>query len=90
MGAVMELDWDGNQVWAYRNPMVHHDFQRLTNGNTLVLVFEEIPVDLAAQVKGGIVEEDATEPMLGDVMHEVTVTGDIVDSWRSWGHLSVD
>ncbi len=64
VGAVMELDWDGNQMWAYRNPMVHHDFQRLPNGNTLVLVFEEIPVDLAAQVKGGIVEEDVAEPML--------------------------
>ena len=38
-GAVMELDWEGNLVWAYRDPMVHHDFQRLPNGNTLVLVF---------------------------------------------------
>ena len=70
--------------------MVHHDFERLPNGNTLVLVFEEIPSDVAAQVKGGIVEEDVAEPMLGDVVHEVTPTGDIVDSWRSWEHLNVD
>ena len=34
--AILELDWDGNLVWAYRNPMVHHDFERLPNGNTLI------------------------------------------------------
>ena len=90
VGAVIELDWDGNLVWDYRNPMVHHDFQRLPNGNTLVLVFEEIPSGVATRVKGGIVDEDVAEPMLGDVVHEVTPAGNIVDSWRSWEHLNVD
>ena len=89
-GAVMELDWDCNPVWTYRDPMVHHDFQRLPNGNTLVLLFEAMPSDLAAQVKGGISEEDFAEPMLGDAVHEVTPAGNIVDSWRSWEHLNVD
>ena len=41
-------------------------------------------------MKGGIVEEDVAEPMLGDVVREVTPTGNIVDPWRSWEHLNVD
>jgi len=90
VGSVIELDWDGNQVWSYCNPMVHHDFARLPNGNTLVLVFEEIPDELAAQVKGGIVDDDVTEPMLGDAVYEVAQTGGIVNTWRSWEHLNVD
>ena len=90
VGAVMELDWGGNLVWAYRNAMVHHDFQRLANGNTLVLVFEEIPPDVATQVKGGIVEEYVDEPMLGDVVHEVTPAGETVDSWCFWERLNFD
>ena len=38
--AILELDWDGNVVWAYRNPLLHHDYERLPNGNTLVLPTE--------------------------------------------------
>ena len=37
---ILELDWDSNIVWAYRNPMLHHDFQRMPNGNTLLLMWE--------------------------------------------------
>jgi len=32
-GAIMELDWDSNVVWVYRDPLLHHDFERLPNGN---------------------------------------------------------
>ena len=39
--AILELDWNGKVVWEYRNPMVHHDFVRLANGNTLAVVREE-------------------------------------------------
>ena len=90
VGAIVELDWDSNLVWAYRNPMLHHDFQRLPNGNTLVLEFQEMPAELAAQVKGGIQPEDGSEPMLGDVVHELTPQGETVNSWRSWEHLNVE
>ncbi len=33
--ALIELGWDSNIAWAYRDPMLHHDFVRLPNGNTL-------------------------------------------------------
>lgn len=48
-GAIVELDWDSNLVWEYRDPMLHHDFERLPNGNTLVLLFEPLPEELASK-----------------------------------------
>ena len=39
-GAVVELDWDGQVVWQFEHPTLHHDHCRLRNGNTLVLAWE--------------------------------------------------
>ena len=86
---VLELDWDSNIVWEYRDPMLHHDFQRMPNGNTLLLMWEPIPEDLVAQVKGGY-EVDFALGMLGDVVREVTPSGETVSEWRSWEFMDVD
>ena len=86
-GAIRELDWEGNVVWEYRNPMIHHDFERLPNGNTLVLLFEPLAEDLVARIKGGSHSGKGDEEMLGDLVQEVTPLGEIVYSWRSWDHL---
>ena len=84
--SILELDWEGNIVWAYRDPMLHHDYQRLPNGNTLLLLWEPIPPDLAAQVQGGY-EADFAPGMLGDVVREVAPDGAALWEWRSWEHL---
>ena len=84
--SILELDWDGNIVWAYRDPMLHHDYQRLPNGNTLLLLWEPIPPDLAAQVQGGF-DADFAPGMLGDVVREVAPDGAALWEWRSWEHL---
>ena len=89
-GAILELDWDSNVVWAYRDPLLHHDFERLSNGNTLLLVWEKIPEDLAASVSGGVSTGTTKGQMLGDVVREVTPTGDILHEWRSWEVLSLE
>ena len=86
---VLELDWDSNIVWAYRDPMLHHDFERLPNGNTLLLLWEPLPHDLAAAVQGGQ-EVDFAPGMLGDVVREVTPDGATVSEWRLWDDLNVD
>ena len=86
-GAVLELDWDSNVVWEYRYPFLHHDFQRLPNGNTLVLVWKSMPEELAASVKGGYEAGSEKGQMLGDAVMEVTRGGEIVDEWQSWEHL---
>ena len=39
--SIIELDWDSNVVWAYRDNTLHHDYERLPNGNTLALLLWE-------------------------------------------------
>ena len=88
--ALLEMDWEGNVVWEYRNPMLHHDYERLPNGNTLVLLFAEMPPDLSARVLGGYRTSDDPERMLSDVIAEVRPDGRIVSEWVSWEHLDLD
>ena len=87
--SLQELDWESNVVWEYRNPMLHIDFERLSNGNTLVLLYAELAPELAARVRGGHAEGGQGR-MWGDAVQEVTPEGATVYEWRSWEHLSVE
>ncbi|MCY4367567.1 MAG: aryl-sulfate sulfotransferase [Chloroflexi bacterium] len=86
-GAIVELDWEGREVWRYENPLLHHDFDRLPNGNTLVLLFEPLEPELASSIKGGSPKADRDVEMLGDLVEEISPEGETVYSWRSWEHL---
>lgn len=85
-----ELDHDSNVVWEYRDPYMHHDYQRLPNGNTLVVRWEKLPADIAARVQGGHVAADDPEWMWADTVREIDPKGSTVREWRSWEHLSPD
>lgn len=82
--ALIELDWESNIVWAYRDPMLHHDFVRLPNGNTLAVFFEQIPSEVAAKVRGGRPAPSASGIMLGDSVREINPDGLFVNEWPSW------
>ena len=86
-GAILELDWDSNVVWEYRYPFLHHDFERLPNGNTLVLTWELMPQDMVPRVKGGLPPASDEQGMLGDTVREVTPSGEVVYEWNSWEYL---
>ena len=86
-GAILELDWDSNVVWEYRNPYLHHDYERLSNGNTLVLLFELLTPELTNRIQGGIRTSDDPEMMFGDIVKEITPDGSVVYEWKSWEHL---
>ena len=88
--AVLELDWHGNVVWAYRDQMIHLGAERLPNGNTLVLLWEGIPSELASQVRGGYTADEDPGQMFGDKVIEVTPDGSVTYEWRSWEHLRVE
>ena len=85
--AIVELDWESNVVWSFENQMIHHDFERLPNGNTLVLLWDQIPADTNSQVVGGYANADDSRQMLGDVVQEITPFGLVAFEWRSWEHL---
>ncbi len=87
--AIVELDWNSNVVWKLENPMIHHDFERLPNGNTLVLLWDEIPAEVRDRVRGGYEGTADPRQMLGDVVQEITPSGLVAFEWRSWEHLDV-
>mgnify|MGYP001162661344 CR=1 FL=1 len=88
-GGLVELDWDGNLVWQLENPWMHHDFQRLENGNTVAMMWEELSSDTTFRVKGGFSTAEDPGKMLGDVVREFTPSGQVVHEWKSWEHLDV-
>ena len=89
-GALRELDHDSNVVWEYRDLYLHHDYQRLDNGNTLVVRWAKLPTEVAARVQGGHIAPGDPDWMWGDVIREIDPSGGIVAEWRSWEHLSTD
>ena len=88
-GGLVELDWDGNVVWQFElssdTEILHHDFVRLPNGNTLTNSWEHIPYDEA--IKAGRREDQTTRlGVVSDVIYEINPEGKIVWKWRAWDH----
>lgn len=86
-GKLLELDWDGNVVWEYKDSYMHHDFCRLPNGNTMVLRWVETPSEIAAKVKGGIPGTEKEGIMWADSFREITPEGKVVWEWLGYEHL---
>ncbi len=82
---ILELDWEGNLVWEYWHQLVHHDFERLANGNTLAIHSELLPVEFARRVKGGCGSMDT--PMWGEVVREIGQSGQTLNEWNMWKAL---
>ncbi len=89
-GALVEMDHASNVVWEYRDEYMHHDYQRLPNGNTLIVRWEKLPADVQARVQGGYLAKNDPEWMWGDVIREIDTSGDTVREWNSWEHISTD
>jgi len=86
-GELMEMDWDGNVLWRYEDPYMHHDFQRLPNGNTVYLRWVKTPADIAARVKGGVAGTERDGTMWADSFREITPEGEVVWEWLGYEHL---
>ena len=83
---IQELNWGGEVVWEYRNPNLRR-CGRLPNGNTLVMLWEELSTEQTKQVRGGFTTPSDPETMLGDLVVEITPEGSSVYEWRSVEHL---
>lgn len=73
---IRECDWDGNEVWFYQC-LIHHDAQRLDNGNTIVLAHET--VDNPAVYAGTITQNTKVV--------EVTPDQEVAWEWHSDRHI---
>jgi len=89
-GILMEIDWDGNLVWKYEDPYLHHSFDRLENGNTLVLKWVKVPKDIARKIKGGDPGSEKNGSMWGDAILEIGPSGDKIWEWIAHEHLEPD
>ena len=77
---VLELDWYGNVVWSYTIPpgidAIHHDIERLPNGNTLLLCAQTVTVPSISPL-----------PLVDDLLLEVSPAGNVVWSWFTYEHF---
>ncbi|MEZ5559695.1 MAG: aryl-sulfate sulfotransferase [Pseudomonadales bacterium] len=89
-GAMMELDWDSRVVWAYRNPAQHHAYERLPNGNHILLAWYPVPTEYREQVRGGHPHEKDGDVMWGDVILEIDRSGHVQKRWNSWEHFDFE
>jgi len=87
-GPVREFDWKGNLVWQYTAAgAAHHDLERLSNGNTVLLYREPVPEKYLKQ---------ATNParrnagLNSDVILEVTPHKDIVFKWHQYNYFDIN
>jgi hypothetical protein len=85
-GHLVEMDWDGNILWEHIDHLQHHDFRRLTNGNTCYLRWELMPEELAAKVPGGRVGSEHENGIYGDGIQEIDANGNTIWEW----HFSTD
>jgi len=78
---VVELDWNGNLVWSYTLPPgggeIHHDVERLPNGNTLLLCSQTIHHPPISRIN-----------LIDDYLLEVGPGGDVHWSWFTYQHFA--
>jgi len=86
-GIIREVDWDNNLIWEYKDYFMHHDFCRMKNGNTMVLKYVQVPLELMDKVKGGIPGTEDDGKMWTAQFDEVNPEGEVVWNWKSYEHL---
>lgn len=84
---VIEVDWDNNLLWKYDNPYLSHDFYRLRNGNTLLMLYIKVPEEIRDKIKGGVISEHVSD-MWCDGLIEVNPDGEIVWKWTAYKYLN--
>lgn len=91
-GEIREISPSGEVVWRHRDIWHHHDQRKMPHGGSLYLSLEQVPSDLAKQVKGGHPAPDGIRDMYADVLVEVDKDGNRIWEWRAIEHLdpSVD
>jgi len=95
-----EYDWDGKLLWEYEVPVgsgesdgyptagfIHHDMQRMSNGNTIFLYHDLVPPEYRQICSSP--ERRATK-IIGDCVCEVNKEGQIVWQWHNYKYLDLN
>lgn len=93
-GKVQEFTWEGELVWDFEYSsedfLLHHDIEKLPNGNVLMIAWEKKSPKEAFDA-GRNPERLGSEGLWPDCIIEVEPTGikggKIVWEWHAWDHL---
>ena len=87
--AIIEVDWDGNEIWRYNDTGLNHDFVCLPNGNILIMRFVYLPDDIRKKVNVGLPGSELPDKkMYSNNIQEITRDGKVVWEWNHWDHFS--
>ncbi|MBT3274465.1 MAG: hypothetical protein HN368_15010 [Spirochaetales bacterium] len=76
---LVQFDWDGKVIWRYQAPAgvsIHHDIERLLNGNTVILGYER-----------NRIPEISKEIISDDYYREIDKNGNVVWEWFTCDHF---
>jgi len=86
--SIQEYDWDHNLIWEYKaKGPVHHDYQRLENGNTLMIYSEVVPEEYMEKIRDKKRRESVIH---SDVIIEVTPEKEVVWEWHECEHFDIN
>ncbi len=90
-GQLIEVNWENNIVWEYRDPYHSHCFAEMDNGNLMIAQWREVPEKIAKTVQGGQPGTELKGTMWGEAIQEIDrKTREVVWEWCSFDHLDVD
>ncbi len=84
---LVEVDWEGNEVWRYDDPMMNHDFVVLKNGNIMVLRYVDLPPGLQERLIGGVPGTELNGKTYGVQIREIDRSGAAVWEWNNFDHF---
>lgn len=89
-GQLIEVDWDGNIIWEFRDPYHSHCFAPLANGNVIIAQWRPVPEEIAKTVQGGQPGTEREGVMWGEAIQEIDrETKEVVWEWLTFEHLDV-
>ena len=87
---IIELDWEGNEIWKYVDRYQSHSFWRMDNGNTMICRITKVPDELSPVLKGGLPGSEDRGIIWTDGLREVNQHGEIVWEWDMADHIEPD
>lgn len=88
-GIIQEIDWDGNVVWEYRNKYLHHDYDKMPNGNIMALVWDKMREESVERMQGG--NGETPEVVWSDGIIEIDhETKEIIWEWYAQEELTIE
>jgi hypothetical protein len=92
-GRIEKLNWEGEVVWSFQMAdeeyLLHHDFERMPNGNVLAIAWEAITPE-EALAAGRVPDKLPKAGLWPDLIVEIEPSaegGRVVWRWRAWDHL---